>query len=109
MCQARTGAGDDVLPKNWASENWGNRLACSPLTREGSHEEEQVFFGGADCDGFAASGCWAPVLEVTRKFGISEATYYVCRKRYGQMAIAEIRRLRQLEDENSRMNDWWPI
>lgn len=45
----------------------------------------------------------ASVLEVTRKFGISEATYYVWRKRYGQMAIAEIRRLRQLEDENSRL------
>jgi putative transposase len=43
-----------------------------------------------------------PVLEVTRKLGISEATYYVWRKRYGQMAIAEIRRLRQLE-ENSRL------
>ena len=45
----------------------------------------------------------APVLEVTRKLGISEATYYVWRKRYGQMAIAEIRRLRQLEDENNRL------
>jgi putative transposase len=45
----------------------------------------------------------APVLEVTRKFGISEATYYVWRKRYGQMAIAEIRRWRQLEEENSRL------
>jgi putative transposase len=32
----------------------------------------------------------APVLAVTRKLGISEATYYVWRKRYGQMAIAEI-------------------
>ena len=41
--------------------------------------------------------------EVTRKLGISEATYYVWRKRYGQMAIAEIRRLRQLEDENNRL------
>ena len=45
----------------------------------------------------------APVLEVTRKLGISEATYYVWRKRYGQMAVAEIRRLRQLEEENSRL------
>ena len=45
----------------------------------------------------------APVLEVTRKPGISEATYYVWRKRNGQMAIAEIRRLRQLEEENSRL------
>ena len=45
----------------------------------------------------------APVLEVTRKLGISEATYYVWRKRYGQTAMAEIRRLRQLEDENNRL------
>ena len=44
-----------------------------------------------------------PVLEVTRKLGISEATYYVWGKRYGQMAIAEIRRLRQLEEENRRL------
>ena len=45
----------------------------------------------------------APVPEVTRKLGISEATYYVWRKTYGQMAMAEIRRLRQLEEENNRL------
>ena len=45
----------------------------------------------------------APLLEVTRKLEISEATYDLWRKRYGQMAIAEIRRLRQLEDENNRL------
>jgi putative transposase len=45
----------------------------------------------------------APVPEVTRTLGISEATYYVWRKRYGQMAIAEIRRLRQLEEENRKL------
>ena len=42
----------------------------------------------------------APVPAVTRKLGISEVTYYVWRKRYGQMAVAEIRRLRQLEEED---------
>jgi putative transposase len=45
----------------------------------------------------------APIPEVTRKLGISEATDYVWQKRYGQMAIAEIRRWRQLEEENSRL------
>jgi putative transposase len=45
----------------------------------------------------------APIPEITRALGISEATYYVWRKRYGQMAIAEIRRLRQLEDENRKL------
>ena len=47
----------DPLPKNWTSENWNNQLAYSPQTREGSHEEEQVF-GGADCDRLAARGRW---------------------------------------------------
>ena len=45
----------------------------------------------------------APIPEVTRALGISEATYYVWRKRYGQMAIAEIRRLWQLEEENRKL------
>lgn len=45
----------------------------------------------------------APIPEVPRTLGISEATYSVWRKRYGQMAIAEIRRLRQLEDENRKL------
>lgn len=45
----------------------------------------------------------APVAEVTRKLGVSEQTYYLWRKKYGQMAIAEIRRLRQLEEENRKL------
>ena len=45
----------------------------------------------------------APVAEVTRKLGISEQTYSVWRKKYGQMAVAEIRRLRQLAEENCKL------
>jgi len=45
----------------------------------------------------------APIPEVTRRLGISEATYYVWRKRYGKMAVAEVRRLRQLADENQKL------
>jgi len=45
----------------------------------------------------------APIPEITRTLGISEATYYVWRKKYGQMAVAEIRRLRQLEEENRKL------
>ena len=48
----------------------------------------------------------APIPEVTRRLGISEATYDVWRKRYEQMAVAEIRRLRQLEDENRKLKQW---
>lgn len=45
----------------------------------------------------------APVVEITRALGVSEQTYYLWRKKYAQMAIAEIRRLRQLEEENRKL------
>ena len=45
----------------------------------------------------------APVAEVTCALGVSEQTYYLWRKKYGQMAMAEIRRLRQLEEENRKL------
>lgn len=43
------------------------------------------------------------VQEVCRKMGISEATFYNWKKKYGGLGITELRRLRQLEDENSRL------
>jgi putative transposase len=49
----------------------------------------------------AASG--TPVVEITRKMGVSEATYYRWKKQYAGMGVAEIRRLKQLEEENRRL------
>ena len=46
-------------------------------------------FGGTDCH--------------CASLGISEATYYIWCKKYGQMAMAEIRRLRQLEEKNRKL------
>lgn len=43
------------------------------------------------------------VEEVCRKMGISEATFYVWRKRYGGIGPSELRRLRQLEEENRKL------
>ena len=45
----------------------------------------------------------ASIGEVCRKAGISEATFYVWRKKYGGLMPSEMRRLKQLEDENSRL------
>ncbi|MGY4749290.1 IS3 family transposase [Pannonibacter sp. Q-1] len=44
-----------------------------------------------------------PVAEVCRKAGISDATFYNWRKRYGGMTPSEVKRMRQLEDENNRL------
>jgi putative transposase len=44
-----------------------------------------------------------PVAEVCRKAGISDATYYNWRKRYGGLMPSEVNKMRQLEDENNRL------
>jgi putative transposase len=43
------------------------------------------------------------VAEVCRKAGISEATYYVWRKKFGGLMPSEMRRLKQLEEENGKL------
>jgi putative transposase len=41
--------------------------------------------------------------EVCRKMGISEATFYNWKKRYGGLGVSELRRLKQLEEENRKL------
>ena len=43
------------------------------------------------------------VTEVARKHGISAATFYQWRSKYGGMAISDMQRLRELEQENARL------
>lgn len=43
------------------------------------------------------------VAEVIRKMGISEQTFYRWKKQYAGMGVAELRRLRQLEEENAKL------
>lgn len=43
------------------------------------------------------------VEEVCRKAGISQQTYYRWRKKYGGLMPSEVRRLKLLEEENSRL------
>ncbi|SHJ55429.1 putative transposase [Halodesulfovibrio aestuarii] len=39
------------------------------------------------------------VKEVCRKMGVSEATFYNWKKKYGGLGVSELRRLKQLEEE----------
>lgn len=43
------------------------------------------------------------VGEVCRKMGISEATFYNWKKKYGGLGVSEVRRPKQLEEENARL------
>ena len=45
----------------------------------------------------------SPVREVTRKLGVSEQTFYRWKKMFGGLVPSEVRRLKQLEEENRRL------
>ncbi|QDT80995.1 Transposase [Gimesia maris] len=61
------------------------------------YTEEQIAFALRQ----AESG--TPVAEVTRKIGITEQTFYRWKKKYAGMGVAELRRLKQLEEENKKL------
>jgi len=44
-----------------------------------------------------------PVGQVARKFAVSEQTLYAWKKRFGKLDVGDIRRVRQLEEENSKL------
>ena len=49
-----------------------------------------------------------PVAEICRKAGMSQATYFNWKKKFGGMLPSEVKKLRALEEENRNLNDWWP-
>lgn len=59
--------------------------------------EEQIIFA------LRQSDTGTSVAEVCRKMGISEATYYNWKKKYGGLGVSELRRLKQLEEENRQL------
>ena len=44
-----------------------------------------------------------PVAEVCRKVGVTEVTFYRWKKKFAGMGVVELRRLKQLEEENRRL------
>jgi len=59
--------------------------------------EEQIAFALRQ----AESG--TRVAEVCRKMGVAEQTYFRWKKKYGGLGVSELRRLRQLEEENRQL------
>jgi putative transposase len=43
------------------------------------------------------------IPEICRQMGISEATYYNWKKKYGGLGVNELRQLKQLQDENAKL------
>jgi putative transposase len=65
--------------------------------RRSKYTEEQIAFALKQAE------LGTPVSEVIRKMGITEQTYYRWKKKYGGLGTSELRRLRQLEEENKKL------
>ena len=61
------------------------------------YTEEQIAFALRQAEG------GTPVGEVCRKMGISENTFYRWKRKFFGMGVAELRRLKMLEEENRRL------
>jgi putative transposase len=61
------------------------------------YTEEQIAFA------LRQEEAGTPVGDICRKMGISEATFCRWKKKFGGMGVAELRRLRQLEEENHKL------
>jgi putative transposase len=58
--------------------------------------EEQVMFG------LRQHEAGTPVADICRQLGVSEATFYIWKKKYAHLGVTELRELRQLREENTR-------
>ena len=66
------------------------------------HEAKSVH-GRADHRDSAAAGGGAPTADVCRKHGISSATFYKWKAKYGGLEVSDAKRLKTLEDENAKL------
>ncbi len=44
-----------------------------------------------------------PVADVCRKHGVSDASFYTWRRKYGGLSVSEVKRLKRLEEENRQL------
>lgn len=72
-------------------------MAQGRSKEEGGSSEEQIAYALRLAD----SG--TSVVDVCRQIGVSEATYYTWKKKFGDLGVTELKRLKMLEDENARL------
>lgn len=65
--------------------------------KKSRYTEEQISFALKQAE------IGTPVAEVIRRMGVSEQTFYRWKKVYGGLGVGELRRVKQLEEENSKL------
>jgi putative transposase len=59
--------------------------------------EEQIVYAIRQAESGTPSG------DLCRQLGVGEATFYIWKKKYAHLGVSELRRLRQVEEENARL------
>jgi putative transposase len=65
--------------------------------KKSRHSEEKIIAAVKQVEGGRKAA------EIAREMGVSEATVYTWKSKYGGMQVSDAKRLRQLEDENRRL------
>lgn len=65
--------------------------------RKSRHTEERIIKALNEVE------AGAKVQDVTRKLGITEATFYRWKSKYGGLEVSDVKRLKGLEDENRKL------
>ncbi len=65
--------------------------------------EEQLAYALRQADGES------PVTKIIRKLGVSEQTFYRWKKKFAGLGVAELRKLRTLEEENRKLRTCFQI
>ena len=74
----------------------GARREATKVPKKG-HSEEKILGALHQAEGDEK------VADICREHGISEATFYVWKKKYAGLALSELRELRQLREENAKL------
>ena len=65
--------------------------------KKSKFSEEQIAYALRQAESGTA------VADVCRQLGVSEATFYVWKKKFAHLGVSELRRMRSLEEENTRL------
>ncbi len=67
------------------------------MARRRGHTEEQILAALREAEGGTT------VVDMCRQVGISEQTFYVWKRKYAGLGLSELRELRQLREENTKL------
>ena len=82
---------------------WSRNRPTSLIGRGTRSDVVSVFLLSGDPVALRQAEGGTPPADICRQLGVSEATFYIWKKKYAHLGVSELRKLRSLEDENARL------